>query len=74
MLFREFNIDFFDESENDKFIVIVIRVVIDFFYRFVKNLLFDENKFNFSRERDKFLYKSIGYDENSVKINVKVEK
>lgn len=74
MLFREFNIDFFDESENDKFIVIVIRVVIDFFYRFVKNFIFDENKFNFSRERDKFLYKSIGYDENFVIINVKVER
>lgn len=71
---RESNIDSPDESENDKSTATVTRVASDSFYRPVKNLSPNENKSNFSRERDKFLYKSTGYDENSVITNVKVER
>lgn len=74
LLPRESNIDSLDESENDKSTATVTRVASDSFYRPVKNLSPDENKSNFSRERDKFLYKSTGYDENSAITNVKVEK
>lgn len=74
LLPRESNIDSPDESENDKSTATVTRVATDSFYRPVKNLSTDENKSNFSRERDKFLYKSTGYDENSVITNVKVER
>lgn len=74
LLPRESHIDSPNESENDKSTATVTRVATDSFYRPVKNLSPDENKSNFSRERDKFLYKSTGYDENSVITNVKVER
>lgn len=74
LLPRESNIDSPDESENDKSTATVTRVATDSLYRPVKNFTPNENKSNFSRERDKFLYKSTGYDENSVITNVKVER
>lgn len=71
---RKSNKDSPDELENDKSRATVTRVPTDSFYRSVQNLTPNENKSNFSKERDKFLYKSTGNDGILAATNVKVEK
>lgn len=71
---RKSNKDSPDELENDKSRATVTRVPTDSFYRSVQNLTPNENKSNFSKERDKFLYKCTGNDGILAATNVKVEK